>query len=310
MPPCDPSYSDAVMTSYLEGEPRLNMSPGDLLVFNTSGGQLAEIGAMQGVMGHVLLVVSPARLILRLSFEAQDLIQKSVWPAGDVNELWLVSTLESTRQERGLHGADSFLYEDPQSGHIIFLGTINDGGSLYLVETEVDLWQSPPELRSHLRFDLMSEALKDMKKNESDWSAVTAVRAFLTRSSKIDDMPTAQQTMQRVRDCWRQQPICTSVAIIFWQRYLCLLAANTVSGSMHEVAAEAQLILKWMPLKADCALPGDLLSVLQRVGWVSRAQVREIARPLVHTGPAQARIVITKVPIPHMDVGCCFSDDW
>ena len=39
-------------------------------------------------------------------------------------------------------------------------------------------------------------------------------------------------------------------------------------------AASLDFILKWMPLKADRGLPGDLVTAMQSAGWVRVAQVK------------------------------------
>lgn len=48
------------------------------------------------------------------------------------------------------------------------------------------------------------------------------------------------------------------------------------------------LIMRYMPLKADRALPGDLLSSMRECGWVSITQVPQIFRPMVMPQAPQA----------------------
>lgn len=236
-------------------------------------------------MGHVLLVVQPPSNIWRHSPEAHEL--QAAWPPGDVPELWLLRTLESTRAEEGLHESTMMLYVERGTGKLMLIGEITADGGLALSEHEaVELWQSPAELRSSLRVDLMAEAVVQMKEHERSWSSVTAARAVL-RSARIEPRAPYEkaQAMEKIKASWFREPICTSVAIIFWQRYL---------KSLAEAAAPVKdidpfdLILKWMPLKADRGLPGDLLGTMKQAGWVSVPQIPRIFRPLVvanHVAP-------------------------
>merc|ERR1740130_2021381 len=103
----------------------------------------------------------------------------------------------------------------------------------------------------------MTQVLSDMKDNEASWSHFTAALAVLA-SAKLESAEGVQpeQTMEMVRGCWKREPICTSVVIIFWQRYLCELVAGSEQQALD-------LILRWMPLKADRGLPGDLLGAMR-----------------------------------------------
>lgn len=66
--------------------------------------------------------------------------------------------------------------------------------------------------------------------------------------------------LERAKAGWHTAPICTSVPIAFWQRYLCQLSQNFG-------LSKSEAILRWMPLAADRALPGDLVEGLRRCGW-------------------------------------------
>jgi len=64
----------------------------------------------------------------------------------------------------------------------------------------------------------------------ASWSHVTVARAILTSAtltSLSESKP--EQTLELVRSCWKREPICTSVVITFWQRYLCELGADVVA---------------------------------------------------------------------------------
>lgn len=42
-----------------------------------------------------------------------------------------------------------------------------------------------------------------------------------------------------------------------------------------------EMILRWMPVKADRGLPGDLVAAFRSSGWIPIGQVPRIFRPLV-----------------------------
>ena len=125
---------------------------------------------------------------------------------------------------------------------------------------KVEVWQCPSDLRMRPRLDLMSGALKEMMAQQANWSMRTAVRAAF-RSSSIDTNSFDGETLlEEIRESWEVAPICTSVVIIFWQRYLEKLAQAEEQDDEH-------LVLSWMPLMADRTLPGELTSFLETSGW-------------------------------------------
>mmetsp|Transcript_93932 Transcript_93932/g.166210 ORF Transcript_93932/g.166210 Transcript_93932/m.166210 type:complete len:442 (+) Transcript_93932:79-1404(+) len=250
------------------------LAPGDVL-FMKGFGRLQEIGNAGGFLGHVLLVAGIPFSIQRNSQQAKPL--QAFWPPGDVEELWLVSTIECTRRAPGLHEAETLLYVDGASRQLLLLGEVNGKGDLLLCEPRevIDIWQSPGSLRAQLRLDLMLEVLADMREHQSDWSARTAAKALL-RSARLPHTSEAGklQLLEDVKACWLREPICTSVVIIFWQRYLCRLAGAVNSNGVPGCSVKPMdLILRWMPLKADCGLPGDLLAAMRDTGWVPLSHV-------------------------------------
>jgi hypothetical protein len=166
------------------------------------------------------------------------------------------------------------IYVDRNMGQLVLIGELQLDGTLVLTEHEtVELWQSPAELRSQIQLELMAGVLDDMKTNEACWSYFTGARALL-QSSQLTVGDDPERTLNMVKECWKREPICTSVVIVFWQRYLCEVAIATDEDAL-------ELILKWMPLKADRGLPGDLLGSMRSAGWVTIAQVPRIFRPMV-----------------------------
>jgi len=263
----------------------LMMAPGDVLCVRGSG-RLSEIGNVGGFLGHVLVVVAPPRSVQRASDEGVEL--QAAWPADEgVKELWRVFTIDCSRQSRGLHEAESLLYVERCSGRLIFAGEVGCDAEISLNEVEaVELWQSPRKLRESLRFDLMQDVVADMRELKGfDWSAETVARAVV-KSSRAVAKPTHAETMQKIVEYWEKAPICTSVVVMFWQRYLLKLSGVVMSkkGAEHKVEP-AELVMRWMPLKADRVLPGDLLTTLKSVGWVCMAQIPRIFQPMLCHGP-------------------------
>eukprot|EP00747_Dinoflagellata_sp_TGD_P031620 gnl/TRDRNA2_/TRDRNA2_135429_c0_seq1.p1 gnl/TRDRNA2_/TRDRNA2_135429_c0~~gnl/TRDRNA2_/TRDRNA2_135429_c0_seq1.p1 ORF type:complete len:326 (-),score=59.94 gnl/TRDRNA2_/TRDRNA2_135429_c0_seq1:67-936(-) len=242
-------------------------------------------------MGHVLLVTSTPRSISRDSEEAHEV--QAAWPPGNVPEMWIVHTIESTRSAHGLHEADLMMYVDRVTGKLILMAEMVGEHQEHINLTEgeeLELWQSPWELRQKMRVDLMVEVLRDMKEHEADWSTITAARAWL-QSARVVARNDSQMTLDKIQSCWTRAPICTSVVIVFWQRYLYRL--GTLEGPPGpqipgQKILPLDLILRWMPLKADRGLPGELLGVMKEVGWVSVSQIPRIFRPIMISRPVFA----------------------
>merc|ERR1719240_250253 len=115
-----------------------------------------------------------------------------------------------------------------------------------------------------------------MRSCDANWSAATAVRAFF-KSARVVVKTDRAKTLAKLVQCWRKKPICTSVAIVCWQRYLCKLAFVHTAGLSDETADPLGFILRWMPLKADRVLPGDLINTLKKVGWTPLSKIPYVA---------------------------------
>jgi len=243
------------------------VEPGDVLFVRGTGG-LLELGTAGGVLGHVMLVIKGPERIGSHSDHARPL--KSVWPAG-VREIWRVRTVESARGRVGLHEANLYLYVEPSSRTLFLLGELADREFDFSNEA-TELWQSPAELRSRVSDNIVQEVLKDMKEQNANanWSWTTAARAVLLPDWELSDSSDKNQLLQEIQDCWAMDPICTSVVIIFWQRWLCRLASVLIAQQDIEDVTPSDLILQWLPLKADRSLPGPLLDTMRRCGWTKK----------------------------------------
>lgn len=239
--------------------------PGDI-IFVEGDGHLQTLGANGGFMGHVLLALgSPQRVD---SGSDLALALAEAWPS-DAN-VWRVRTMESTRAESGLHHAEMLLHVDSATNLLHLVGELSmDHMALSKTDSEVvQVWQSPPSLRTSVQLELVDTVLQDMGALEAEWSLATAARAILLSGERCGDSIRRSAVLREAKSCWQSKPICTSVVIVFWQRYLCKLAERTQTS-----AGAAELIKAWMPLKADRTLPGTLQSVLRECGWVIVAQI-------------------------------------
>lgn len=238
---------------------------GDVLLIQGTG-RVAQVGTASGFMGHVLVALGPVRALDSCSVDAQQLFASC--PSLRGVRIWRVETLESCRHREGLHQAEMLLRTDPVTGCILLVGELVGDSSMSIIEEEkVEIWQSPPEMRSQLQSHLFSEVLSEMKASEQDWSFTTAARALLN-AAQVHDGSGSPHLLEELQDCWNAAPICTSIVITFWQRYLCLLA--TATGQF-----QIDLVLRYMPLKADRGLPGELACAMCSCGWVVVEHWRE-----------------------------------
>lgn len=238
------------------------LAAGDVLCVRGTG-QLADIGTTGGFMGHVLVALGPLRRLSPESAIAREL--RDSFPAGSFDRgVWRVETVESTRSHAGLHRCELLLHEPRSGGRLVVVGELaieGDGGLTVIDEETVELYQSPPELRSQLqaRPQDVADVVSKMKAAEKSWSLATAARALL-KSAPLTAGGNRAHALQEIKECWHEAPICTSVVVVFWQRCLCRLAR----GTPH---SELDSILKYMPLKSDRGLPGELISTMRRCGW-------------------------------------------
>lgn len=231
---------------------------GDVLLIK-GGGRVAQIGTSSGFMGHVLVALGPAEALDARSDDAQQLFANCPSLYGAC--IWRVKTLESCRSRDGLHQAEMLLRVDPATGCIFLVGELVGDLTMTIIDEEtVEIWQSPPTMRSHCCSLLCSEVLCEMRASEQNWSFTTAARALLN-AAQVHSGRNNVDLCEELKDCWDVAPICTSTVITFWQRYLCRLATATNQS-------QSDLMLRYMPIKADRALPGELACAMRRCGWV------------------------------------------
>jgi hypothetical protein len=164
-----------------------------------------------------------------------------------------------------------------KTGKFLFVGDVDQNGDLSTMDEEpFEIWQSPEALRAGLRPHLMQEVVAEMKMCNGSWSLTTAARA-LFRDAKCNPGADKDTLMSEVKACWTVDPICTSIVIIFWQRYICKLAhcINTTRPSRRPIHP-CDLLMDFMPLKADRGLPGELTKAMQEHGWTHVTKLVEV----------------------------------
>lgn len=260
--------------------------PGDVICLQgRNGGTMMQLGSSGGYMGHVLLVTGAPQPIAKNTPKA--LQYQHVWPTDHnvATTLWQVSTIESTRSVEGYHESIHIMFIDELSGRVLALGEDQFNKFLKFDQPErVDIWQCPQQLRRGFNFAIMNTVLNEMRSNQGTWSWATAIRAYLFPATVSDNYDKAR-TLEDIQQCWTAEPICSSLVVVFWQRYICALAdMHNASTSPNAMKVDAlDWILKWMPLKSDRALPGELLSTMQQCGWVSVSRVPKTGRPRLNT---------------------------
>uniref|UniRef100_A0A7S1AFN9 Uncharacterized protein n=1 Tax=Noctiluca scintillans TaxID=2966 RepID=A0A7S1AFN9_NOCSC len=98
----------------------------------------------------------------------------------------------------------------------------------------------------------------------------TAVKAFAGRKAlnpqSVQSKEQRAKLLQELQKRWKAQPICSSVAIIVWQKYF-LEKSREADPSFGEDLA-VQQILRYMPVYCDNTTPSSLLKTLTSCGWV------------------------------------------
>jgi hypothetical protein len=237
--------------------PHALICAGDVLNFRGRFNALSRLGSSGGFMGHVVLAVSEMRPLLPEA-EVAQLFEE--FAADGRNTLYAVNIVECSRDTTGLSESTLILYVNIEGG--VFVGGEINGPQLTSFDEpeEVHIWHGPLEFREKsFREDFMHEVLTDMRKSQHSWSWSTALRAFWL-SSDLSHSTEAPVTLKEIRECWQVEPICSSIVVIFWQKYLLKLA-------LCQHANPLDLILKYMPLKADRVLPGELLYSMLSHGW-------------------------------------------
>eukprot|EP00747_Dinoflagellata_sp_TGD_P065949 gnl/TRDRNA2_/TRDRNA2_154582_c0_seq1.p1 gnl/TRDRNA2_/TRDRNA2_154582_c0~~gnl/TRDRNA2_/TRDRNA2_154582_c0_seq1.p1 ORF type:complete len:373 (+),score=49.22 gnl/TRDRNA2_/TRDRNA2_154582_c0_seq1:72-1190(+) len=240
--------------------------PGDIL-YIPGQGRLVQVGTAGGLMGHVMLILAVPKRV-RPGDPTYEVLAAHIWPDGN-NEpaaVWLVPTMESTTTKAGLYETHMVLAADRKSGKLVVIAELDSDRELGVLSGReaVEIWTSPAQLRAQVRDDRVAEVRDDMHADgagEENWSLTTALSAIFRKANSFNNtVANPSLLLEEIQECWDSQPICTSVPIIFWQRFICLLAEE-------QSLSAVDLIMKWMPMKADRAMPADLLDTFRKCGW-------------------------------------------
>jgi len=198
-------------------------------------------------------------------------------------DVFCCETIESTRAVQGKqivwYAALTFFARNRKTGEAFMVADIARGSSTLELEAEpvkVKLLMHPMR-PGHggptFNPQAFQEALQMAAETSKHWSLRTAVKGFLNRRDAEgmdpDDYSDSQARATLLEDLerrWDMRPICTSVAIMVWQRYF------KIVGSKNSDEA-AKLILRWMPLFSDKTLPSALVKELSKCGWIVRGNL-------------------------------------
>lgn len=222
---------------------------------------------------------------MRPSYQSCQAIIKEMPELGGM-DFFSCDTIESSRTLKGQeiiwYPAKSYFARNRQTKEAFLVADVGIGTDTLVLCAEpvkVKLLMHP--LRSGHggpAFDLQAfrKALEVSAEASQHWSIKTAVQGFMTRreSQGLDpkaypDPQSRIALMQDLEKRWKMRPICTSVAIMVWQRYF-----QFISGSGPEATdVAAQHILRWMPLLSDKTLPSALIKELCKCGWMMRGNL-------------------------------------
>mmetsp|Transcript_25217 Transcript_25217/g.46272 ORF Transcript_25217/g.46272 Transcript_25217/m.46272 type:complete len:501 (-) Transcript_25217:64-1566(-) len=254
-----------------------------------SAGDILLVGPDSWGIHHVVL----SRGRMRPDPEAGEWI-KSEWAQDggkvlpNIEELDFFSCdcIESTRSSRGKeqiwYPSRKFFARNKRAGQAFWVAeTYMDEGDL------LELAYEPVQVKLLLHPlrpghggptfvpEAFVEAMKLSAKDSKHWSIKTALKGFRSKKKSLieaeshSDRESRIELLQDLRRRWDERPICSSVAIIVWQRYFDLAAGH---GPDAEDRA-AQDIIRWMPLLPDKTLPAILIQELSKCGWVMRGNL-------------------------------------
>lgn len=202
-------------------------------------------------------------------------------------DIFSCETIESTRALKGKeivwYVATAFFARNRQTGEAVIVADIDRGSN------QMAIWAEPVKVKLLMHplrpghggpaFNpqAFQKALEVSAEVSKHWSLKTAVKGIMSRNNKKnaldpDDYPTPESRLALLQDVerrWELRPICSSVAIMVWQRYCKLISGNGPQAA--DVAA--QHILNWMPLLSDKTLPSALIKELSKCGWVMRGNL-------------------------------------
>jgi len=240
----------------------VELLPGDIIM--TMGGKSIATH-------HVMLVCG------KLEFVPQFRKVLEVPPEAEV---WACKTIESTGLEEGheyhWHSAYTFFSRDKHSKTLELVGDITEGDDEVCVAEEpvrckVLLHPLRTEFGGQgLDGDIFRKIVHELEIVSKAWSISTCTKAFLSRMfftwqgginpENYKTEKAKEDLMESLQNSWVIAPICASVPVKVWQRYIQETSVDTV--------AAADLILSNMPLHCQCVVPSIMIKRLSEEGWV------------------------------------------
>ena len=180
----------------------------------------------------------------------------------------MVRVLESTQGRRGVHWYTAALAVLPSSPGLWMFGELRDKGKWVTISPprRFEILQAPARARCQMASPKALETFKtaciDTKNATratptSNWSLRTAVVSFFLSPFQARLRKTPRP--DALRGHWAVPPICTSVCIEAWQRFLLASAATDAQG--------CDSIIDVVPCRADRTLPRTFLQLLKQRGW-------------------------------------------
>lgn len=182
--------------------------------------------------------------------------------------------------------SECFFQRDPAAGRVTFVGERLWGTSCppkRIAGLDCKFVFHPFGRTCGSRMDpaAFQEAM-EVSEETGSYGPLTALMVSMTdgilEPARYPDKESRAALLMRLRECWGKARICSSVAIIVWQRYFDLLR---IGDSDVASSAVVQDILRWMPLMANKASPSRLVEVLTRCGWLLQDDLFVVPEPSV-----------------------------
>mmetsp|Transcript_115810 Transcript_115810/g.327600 ORF Transcript_115810/g.327600 Transcript_115810/m.327600 type:complete len:479 (-) Transcript_115810:17-1453(-) len=202
-------------------------------------------------------------------------------------EVFSCLTIESSRPLKGVdvhwYPARTYFSRTTygESAMLADVGDDTDTLCLHAKPTPVKILLHPFRGPHALRMDAFQEAVARSAKASRRWGLRTALKALTAwrEPLRVEEYPDAESRAELLEDLrrrWGHKPICSSVAIMVWQRYFEIAAgaaaeSETVAPEAVDIAARE--IIRWMPALSDKTMPSALLKALSQVGWVLRGNL-------------------------------------
>jgi hypothetical protein len=205
------------------------------------------------------------------------------------HELFACGTVETTPfypwdciVEGKLHRSEYFFQRDPRAGAVTLVGmrlwgSSNVPTSIAPLNCKFVFHPFGRTLCQGLSADVFREAISASEKCGA-YGTLAAMKACVAKHAILDPARYPDRESRAALLAYLQKKagkarICSSVAIIVWQRYFELLHPG---GGAKASEAIVQDILRWMPLTPNNATPSRMVKALTRNGWLFRDDLSKV----------------------------------